>query len=394
MTNDPSKTNWLLVNEQQFWFDKFQLDGCISFKQFQKFLYASIYHHSAQLDVNKLDDIAVDNCQTTEPDDSCRAVYSENQEQQIFEIFDSNQDSSLDFGEFKVLCEHWLEKVFHSRRALIIVDVQNDFINGSLALINGPARQDGVDVVPIINKLVGEHMFDLIIYTQDWHPPDHIGFYENLHLRKYKLMPSEAVKQNAASNRVDSNHHTNGNDSDGSRQLKLKKLVKEVKPFESVIFDEGKTEQILWPTHCIQNSWGAELHPELLVQADALYIHKGTLSNVDAYSAFWDNKRLNKTGLEQALKMRNIDDVYICGLALDYCVAATALDSNRSGFVTFLLEDACRGLDELEIEKKRQELSDSGVIILRCNQLKYSTVNMFARTTLRRATLSSKNKND
>ena len=178
-----------------------------------------------------------------------------------------------------------------AKDALIVVDVQNCFIpGGSLAVGKGD------EIVPLINKLAKS--FENVVLTQDWHTPGHISF-----------ASSHAGK----------------------------------KPFESVKLAYGN--QILWPDHCVQGTDGANLHKDLAIPQAQLVIRKGYHKDVDSYSAFLEADGKTKTGLDGYLKGRGINNVYVCGLATDFCVAWTALDARKLGFGASVIEDACRGID-------------------------------------------------
>lgn len=222
--------------------------------------------------------------------------------------------------------------------ALLIVDVQYDFIEGTLALKNCPSQHQGEHVIPIINQMLNEIPFDVVVYTQDWHTHDHISFFENLSLRKHLL----------------------ANDS---------KTFDELKVFDTAIFiikDEihrGKerVEQILWPAHCVQHTHGAELHADLqLVQTDdkrqVIHLLKGYDRDIDSYSAFWDNQKIRETSLHEQLKQLRVEQVFIVGIATDVCVYSTALHAVENGYRTFIVEDACRGVDENNINLRLDEL--------------------------------------
>jgi len=174
-------------------------------------------------------------------------------------------------------------------KSLIIVDVQNDFCPGGALPV-----PEGDRVVEVINRI--QPGFDLVVATQDWHPAGHGSFAASHPGRS----PGE--------------------------QIELAGLP-----------------QILWPVHCVQGTWGAELHAGLDRSRIARVFHKGTDPGVDSYSGFFDNGRRTSTGLGEYLKDQGVTDVYVCGLATDYCVKATALDAAASGFKTHLLEDGCRG---------------------------------------------------
>lgn len=368
MLKQPEKTDWLSPVEQQAWFDMFNSkDGSgIKFNQFQEFLKATIYTYFARIGPSSSNN----NNKTAQQDiqeEKAELGFTYQQEMLLFKVFDLKNDHVIDRDEFTNLCQNWLDKTYRRSCALVIVDVQNDFIDGSLALLNGPANEDGVEVVPVINKILDSCNFDAIAYTQDWHPTDHIGFHDNLHLRKYTIKEGDqAITNRTEESSETTSTSTNGNSATGggSCRFKLKKMISNAKMFDTVLFDEGKMEQKLWPIHCVQNSWGAELHPKLKIVPNAIRIYKGTLSHVDAYSAFWDNMRLNETGLRQELNSRKIQDIFFCGLALDYCVSASALDAARAGFATFVIEDACRGIDNTEMEKRKAEMIETGIILV------------------------------
>jgi nicotinamidase/pyrazinamidase len=176
-------------------------------------------------------------------------------------------------------------------RALIVVDLQNDFLPGGTLEVQG-----GDQVIPVINALMPS--FELVVATRDWHPPDHGSFAEN-HEGK---QPGDEMELNGL-------------------------------------------KQILWPTHCIQETPGAEF-PETLDTARFLRVFdKGTDPGVDSYSGFFDNARRHDTGLNEFLKARGANEVYVAGLATDVCVRATALDAVDLGYTTHMVKDACRAVN-------------------------------------------------
>ena len=162
--------------------------------------------------------------------------------------------------------------------ALIVVDMQNDFCEGGALAVPG-----GNAIVPRVNRLIAEH--DHVVLTQDWHPAGHASF--------------------AASH-------------DGAE------------PFSTRPFPYGP--QTLWPTHCVQGTKGAEFHPDLEPTKAELIVRKGFHRGIDSYSAFRENDRMTRTGLDGYLKARGITKIVLCGLALDYCVAWSALDARQAGF--------------------------------------------------------------
>lgn len=175
--------------------------------------------------------------------------------------------------------------------ALVVIDVQNDFIPGGRLAVPG-----GDEIVPLINQL--GRSFRHVILAQDWHPAGHASF-----------ASSHPGKE----------------------------------PFDIIQLPYG--EQKLWPDHCVQGSDGAALHPALDLPHARLIIRKGCNPDIDSYSAFMEADHQTPTGLTGYLKERGIDTVYLVGLALDFCVMFSALDARLAGFNTFVLLDACRGID-------------------------------------------------
>jgi nicotinamidase/pyrazinamidase len=175
--------------------------------------------------------------------------------------------------------------------ALLVVDIQNDFLPGGALAV-----PDGDKVIPIINRLV-EH-FDLILATQDWHPANHGSFAAN-HPNRH---PGEVIDLNG-------------------------------------------TMQILWPIHCVQESPGADFSARLRTDRFAKVFRKGIDPTIDSYSSFFDNARKRSTGLSDYLRERKINELFICGLATDYCVKFSVLDSTSLGIRTSVIADACRGVN-------------------------------------------------
>ena len=201
--------------------------------------------------------------------------------------------------------------------ALIIVDLQNDFLpGGALAVPHGD------EVIPIANKLQGH--FDLVLATQDWHPPDHGSFAAN-HPGK--------------------------------------------KPGDRIILDG--IEQILWPVHCVQNTHGAKFAPSFDTSRIAHVFHKGIDPMIDSYSTFFDNAHRRHTGLAHYLEKCGIKDIYLMGLALDYCVKYSTLDARHLGLNTYVVLDGCRGI-ELEpgdIDRALDEMKTAGAVLLKSPEL-------------------------
>lgn len=158
-----------------------------------------------------------------------------------------------------------------------------------------------------------------------------------------------------------------------SRDLDESSVIKkeDARVYDTVTFKGPPMQkQRLWPRHCVQDSWGAELHKDLKIVPHGVKVYKGTNPEVDSYSVFWDNKRLSETTLSSQLQKLGISDIYVCGVAYDVCVGATAVDALKSGYRTILVDDCCRGVDLVDIEKtKSTVIADNGVIISSCQVL-------------------------
>jgi nicotinamidase/pyrazinamidase len=177
------------------------------------------------------------------------------------------------------------------KSALILVDIQKDFVpGGSLAV------PEGHTIIPVIDKLVNMP-FDEIIATKDWHPRNHASFAPN-----HKRQPGEVI-------------------------------------------DLEGIEQILWPVHCVAETKGAEFVPGWSKERVKKIFHKGTDPLVDSYSTFFDNARRRKTGLADYLKEQGVGRVFLAGLATDYCVKYSAMDAIGLGFDTYVVVDACKGIE-------------------------------------------------
>lgn len=202
------------------------------------------------------------------------------------------------------------------RTALLVIDVQNDFIpGGQLAVPEGDL------IVPLINRLAGQ--FKQVVIAQDWHPAGHASFAS----------------------------------SHPGRQ-----------PYDVIQLPYG--EQTLWPDHCIQGSRGAEFHSGLDLPHAQLIIRKGCNPDIDSYSAFLEADRVTTTGLAGYLKERGIDTVYMVGLALDFCVMFSALDARAAGFNAFVVLDACRAIDlNGSLATAIERMQVAGVGLIQSNEL-------------------------
>lgn len=203
-----------------------------------------------------------------------------------------------------------------SRAALLVIDVQNDFIPGGQLPV-----PEGDLIVPLINRLARQ--FSQVIIAQDWHPPGHASF-ASRHPGK--------------------------------------------QPFDSIQLPYG--EQTLWPEHCVQGTAGAGLHPDLDLPHAQLIIRKGCNPDIDSYSAFLEADRRTTTGLSGYLKERGVDTVYMLGLALDFCVMFSALDARAAGFNAYVVLDACRGIDmNGSLQSAMERMQSAGVGLIQSAEL-------------------------
>jgi len=200
--------------------------------------------------------------------------------------------------------------------ALILVDIQNDFLPGGAL----PAA-DGNQILPVVNRLLPA--FELIVATKDWHPPNHGSFAANHPGKK----PGDVIELNGL-------------------------------------------PQTLWPAHCVQDTPGAAFGPGFDTLRIRKVFRKGTDPGIDSYSGFFDNGHRKATGLGDFLKARQVEEVFIAGLTTDYCVKFTALDAIELGFKARVVEDACRGvnLQPDDAVKAIEEMKQAGVVVVRSEQ--------------------------
>lgn len=195
-----------------------------------------------------------------------------------------------------------------AKEALVVVDMQNDFCEGGALAVAG-----GNAIVPSVNRLI--QRYDSVVLTQDWHPAGHASFASSW---------------------------------------------RDATPFQTAQFAYGP--QTLWPDHCVQGTPGAAFHPQLDVNKAQMVVRKGFHAGIDSYSAFRENDRMTRTGLDGYLKARGFTRVILCGLALDYCVAWTAIDARQAGFDVAVVTEASAAID-LEGSKRRMliEMRQAGI---------------------------------
>lgn len=200
-------------------------------------------------------------------------------------------------------------------RTLIMIDLQNDFMPGGALEV-----PDGDAVVPVVNSIEGN--FDLVLATQDWHPRGHKSFA--------------------------SSHEGK-------------------KPFDKI--DLHGIDQVLWPDHCVQESRGAKLHAGLNMRPVEAIFRNGMDTEIDSYSAFFDNAHRKSSGLAGYLREKGADELYFCGLAADVCVYFSIMDAVNEAFTSFLLLDATRPLDKEKFSLQKKKMRDRGVKILQTKDL-------------------------
>lgn len=201
-------------------------------------------------------------------------------------------------------------------KALIVVDPQNDFFEGGSLAVNGSNK-----IIPIINKLTHCNQFDLVIFTKDWHPANHKSF---------------------------------------ASQHKGKNL------FE--LIDLNGIQQVLWPDHCVQDTQGVEFHKDIDLDIPNMYIFKkGMNVGVDSYSGFFENDHKTSTGLSDFLKEKQVTDIYLVGIAGEYCVGYTAIDGSTEKFNTFVIEDGVAYMSEEGKTITNEKLLDNNIKIIKSN---------------------------
>jgi len=201
-------------------------------------------------------------------------------------------------------------------KALLIIDIQNDFCPGGALAV-----KEGDQIVPVVNQL--QPHFDLVVAAQDWHPANHESFAAHHEGKE----PGEIIKLNGL-------------------------------------------EQLLWPIHCVQGSYGAEFVAELDKDRIDSVFQKGLDASVDSYSGFYDNGQRNSTGLGDYLKEKGVTEVYVVGLATDYCVKYTALDAQELGFKTTVIEDGCRGVEinAGDVARTLEEMRRIGINVIKSEE--------------------------
>jgi len=222
--------------------------------------------------------------------------------------------------------QSWLQAVLNPRRSLLVIDLQNDFITGSLAIAGAQ------EIITPIQHLVDQHeLWNITVFSKDWHPTNHISFFSNLNLRTLDPTWRDSHRGN-------------------------------ISLFQEVIFARDPPyKQILWPDHCVQESPGSSFPPSLTVPSRALILNKGTDPDVDSYSAFYDNTGIPGSGSTGLCDMiADATEVVVVGLATDYCVGSTSLHSIQQGLPTTLLRDLSRPVNNETGIAMEQRVKDAG----------------------------------
>jgi nicotinamidase/pyrazinamidase len=205
----------------------------------------------------------------------------------------------------------------HEKCALLLVDVQNDFMpGGALEVANGD------EIIPVISQLI-TLPFDFILASKDWHPKNHVSFAHTHHKK-----PGEVITV-------------------------------------------GSIDQILWPIHCVENTPGAEFYPGWNTAPIQKIFFKGTDPEIDSYSAFFDNGRNKSTGLADYLKKNKIKKIFIAGLTTEYCVKYSAIDAISLGFDVYVIADACRGvnLHPNDAKNSLKAMEQAGSIVISSDEV-------------------------
>eukprot|EP00435_Cladocopium_sp_Y103_P043698 s1988_g12.t1 len=228
--------------------------------------------------------------------------------------FDADKSGTIGLNELHAFLRFYdsSSKTIRRKTALLVIDVQNDFISGTLAV------QKSEGIVPTINQM--RDQFDCVVISYDWHPHEHCSFVESANAGKVPLKETQSVGKLKAFSQV------------------------------TLLGDADRAEhpQMLYPRHAVQNTWGSECHKDLVVKPEDMSVYKGKKANIDSYSAFFDNCKANDTGLTKQLEDAGVTDVYCCGLVFDICV----------------IEDACKPLSESEVLPTKKVLNEAGVRVL------------------------------
>ncbi|CAF1025666.1 unnamed protein product, partial [Didymodactylos carnosus] len=247
------------------------------------------------------------------------------------------------------------------KSALLVIDVQYDFVNGSLAV------NDANAIIPIINDLHKSDLFELVAFSQDWHCAEHVSFASShsADTTGPALSPDDprpppftstcnlTYTQQGELCGYQKKYPSNGANCEHEDPTRL-----------------IKSYQRLWPDHCIENSFGARIVDEILINKERdIIIKKGTNCHIDSYSAFFDNNRLSQTQLHENFLDAGITDVYVVGLAFDYCVFYSAMDARTLNYTVYVVKDAIKGIEEHGIRYATRKMQKHGIHLINSSQL-------------------------
>ncbi|MFW9988675.1 MAG: bifunctional nicotinamidase/pyrazinamidase [Candidatus Odinarchaeota archaeon] len=212
--------------------------------------------------------------------------------------------------------------VLNKHDALLVIDMQNDFLPGGSMPVEG-----GDSIIKDINDVIEIFVDSIVVHSQDWHPPNHLSFASN---------------------------HPNKN------------------PGDEFTSKDGAIGPILWPDHCVENTYGARFHKKINTKMINKIIQKGMNPKIDSYSAFLENDKKTETGLREYLNSFNVKRIFICGLALDYCCYNTAMDGAEFNFETFFMIDLTKGIDDppSNIMNSLKKMNKNGIKFATKNSLK------------------------
>ncbi|CAD5227601.1 unnamed protein product [Bursaphelenchus xylophilus] len=254
---------------------------------------------------------------------------------QLFQVFDKDNDGLLNSAETAVFNGKIVDKVNNLRTAYMIVDLQNDFLHeaGVMPVKECPPKEDPLKLVPTINKISDRSAdFDLTVFTIEWHPPNHISFVEHAH-------DSDRVL------------------ADPSKKVEFHSIVE---------FASPKVSIPVLPKHCVQWSWGADIHASVKRPVGSVTVPKAYHVLVETHSGF-GLEGFERTDLEDVLRAKNIDAIFMCGIAGDMCVPDTAFDAVKLGFEVAILEDLLSNVDFDMTKTARAQMDSVDVAYVHSN---------------------------
>jgi len=245
------------------------------------------------------------------------------------------------------------EAVIINKNALIIIDVQNCFVDGGTLPV-----PNGTLIIPVINNIrnLYDSYFSLVVLSQDWHCYDHVSFASQYkgYYKAYDHVPLTYNSANPPDLCANSTTH--------------------IPPKYAVECSEGdvshQISQNLWPDHCVQYSLDAQFVPTMVIKSTDIVVQKGNKPNIDSYSALYDNGGFSNTTLPNLLRSNGITNAFVVGLAFNYCVFYTSVDcKTRMGLNTYVVEDACRGIPDATLPAARDNMIKTGINVIQSSEL-------------------------